>query len=141
MKEMMGRFHVKDAGLIQVVKGPPSSGRSGNGEASAAESDGPRESGRSMWRKFFGWFGARQVSPRPASGVVSEEQPELASVDDRNEVAPGKPVVESKKRFRLLPGRNPFGRPAKEPVQAEFRFENVRVVCNELHDTDFIIKT
>jgi hypothetical protein len=111
----------------------------------AAESC-PAKSRRSMWRRLVRWVG-RADSGDTSATASSENQPELQpfrrSEPDQPETTfePSEPKVEAGGRFALLTGYNPFNRAEKKTVQAEFRFENVRVVCNELHDTDFIIKT
>lgn len=115
-----------------------------DGEAPAPQSES--SGGRSMWRTFFGWLAPIRSADRDSSETRQETQAELSGVSDVRSSAEGSDAVApseetSKRSGRSFLKRNPFVRRSTEPVQAEFRFEHVKVVCNELHDTDFIIKT
>lgn len=78
---------------------------------------------------------------RPEPGTV------VAARGPRAEpIATARPTKTARTRAGLKTGRGRLawaGRraPAEDkPVQAEFRFEDVRVVCNDLDDTDFIVR-
>jgi hypothetical protein len=139
-KDRVGRFQMRELGMLPVLteKRPA---------AVAAQPSAPAKPGtsrRSMWRRLVGWVGRSGSVDVDATGVPVEDQPELQPVC-RAQPEAAAPTTESNAeaggRFARFTGYNPFNRTEKKAVQAEFRFENVRVVCNELHDTDFIIKT
>ncbi|GEM_PF-2468333 len=142
-KDCVGRFQMREPGMLPVLNERRPATVATKPEVHAK----PQKPGRSMWRRLVGWVGRNSSSDMNAKAAPVENQPELQPV---REVVPEVSVataqaVDSKPdgggRFARFAGYNPFHRTEKKVVQAEFRFENVRVVCNELHDTDFIIKT
>jgi len=138
-KDFVGRFQMREPGMLPVLTEKRSVVAANQTEAGASR--------RSMWRRFVGWIGRAKPAGQTAAGASVQIQSELQKFR-KTEADEPKPVVEVSEpsaeagsRFAALASYNPFNRADKKVVQAEFRFENVRVVCNELHDTDFIIKT
>ena len=115
---------------------------------SLQETPGARSS-RSMWRAFFGWMAP--VGRQGADGDARSGEPALPQLLGAARASAGhaattdvegvEPAVVEKRGAGILAKSSLFGWKGKIPMQAKFRFENVQVVCNELHDTDFIIKT
>lgn len=138
-KEVVGRFQMRDDALLPQFHGKPEASPESVKAEEAAEMrpvdpvavpSNPVK--RSMWRRFFGWVGRGDADVfRGGSATATGSE------------TPGKPgpvkasgkSAEPRKRFAA------FQWGQKDGNQAEFRFENVKVVCNDLSDTDFIIKT
>lgn len=142
-KDFVGRFRMREFGMLPELTEKRSVAVESE---SAAVAERPT-SRQSMWRRLVGWVGRTgPMTANPKTGSVEkkrERQLFRQTTPEQLEPAAGPSgvKVEGGRRFALFASCNPFGRTEKKVVQAEFRFEHVRVVCNELHDTDFIIKT
>jgi hypothetical protein len=132
-RDVVGRFRMREECLL-----PHFGGEAASGPEPRA---GTPDAGPSWWRRLGGLF---RAAPRPAT----------RGVDATPDLAPAVPAVEAKPGPQTpavadQPGQeqsgiifyNPFRKEAPEskPRQAEFRFANVTVVCNDLHDADFEI--
>ena len=140
-KDVVGRYQVRTRGLLPVLNSgsPPAAGSRTTPRTDRAEPSTPR---RSVWRRFLGWVARTNRDGAARRHGRVESQPELPAAGEAS-VGDGQSgdVGEQRIRSSRFSGYNPFHRAEKKDLQIEFRFENVRVVCNELHDTDFIIKT
>ncbi|HAV65275.1 MAG TPA: hypothetical protein DCY13_23245 [Verrucomicrobiales bacterium] len=123
-RDVVGRFQLREDCLLPTFQLP----------ASEAGSDGPVPVNPvekpSPLRRLIGWLTGRKA----AVSLRSEEQSAVEStksVDVAQMSAPTAATV----AFRPKSSEESDQR----PEQAEFRFENVRVVCNDLHDADFEI--
>lgn len=133
-REVVGRFRMRDDCLLP---------RFGDDEPmpdsvtpAVARPDRPV----SWWRRFLMHFGRTQPVSGKRFPPYSETDGPAGNpfVSDSGSGADAVPLIEEsavqspktavKKQEPLL-----------LPVQAEFRFENVTVVCNDLHDADFEI--
>lgn len=150
-KELVGCAQLPDTGILPLL-GRQREMDPETGSAMAGKSvSEPSKSNRSMWRRFVGWIGRSDLGDQADASRPVVAQPELPTVDkpvsevpDIRAAVDGEPKTEGLReggRLATLASYNPFGRMEKNVVQTEFRFEKVRVVCNEMHDTDFIIKT
>lgn len=131
-REVVGRFQMREECLL-----PRFGGANPEGSDRSAVSAAP--SRPAWWRGLFRWF-RKTRAERPGDSnearspsafdtpppELHSSQPTMARLADPSERAP-------------VANREPEPAGPQGAVQAEFRFENVKVVCNDLHDADFEI--
>jgi len=129
-RDVVGRYRVREASLL-----PRFDPDAETGSASASRSAKMPP----WWRRILNWF--RPVTPSPMV-VPSASNP--GELTNRSEIGDLKPEPQEVSVASPTAPSGPqigdgVGRKAQKPVQNEFRFENVMVVCNDLHDADFEI--
>lgn len=120
-RDVVGRFQMRNDCLLPQFNGSDSDRRD---ETSAAAAP-------SRWRRLFDWLTGGAVSPPAPLRVAAVSPNGEAPQVNRSPVA-AKAASRAQVTVEVPPAKL---------EQAEFRFEKVRVVCNDLHDADFEIVT
>jgi hypothetical protein len=130
-RDVVGRYRVREAS--RLPKFDP--------DAEAASVSVLALGATSWWRRILNMFRSHAPSPTPApakaqmasaishlvnSSEVGQPEPATGETPPVSSAAPLDPLLAEDDRL-------------SKPVQREFRFEHVTVVCNDLHDADFEI--
>ncbi len=129
-REVVGRYRVREASLLPRFDP--------DAEARSAAAIGPAKA-PSRWRRILSWL--RSLAPSPMAVPAASYPGELTNQSETRELESEPQEISVALPAAATGPRIEDGvrQQAQKPVQNEFRFENVMVVCNDLHDADFEI--
>lgn len=131
-RDVVGRFQMREECLL------PRFG-AGNPEGTDRSAENSPQSRPSWWREFFQLFRRTRVEHAGGSEMKADSRVADGAPEEIQAVQPAAADSAGPPEETPITRREPELARGATTVQAEFRFENVRVVCNDLHDADFEI--